>query len=156
MDFPSQPPRRLDPPAGMIEALGVEPRFVGGNDRDWLVELESEAEVRAATPDFAALREIPGPGALPAGFIVTASAAAGVGVDVVSRMFAPAYGVDEDPVTGSAHCCLGPFWAERLGRHTLRAAQLSARGGRLELEVRGDRILLRGQAVTVIRGRLLA
>jgi PhzF family phenazine biosynthesis protein len=156
MDFPSQPPRALDPPPGMLEALGVEARFVGGNTRDWLVELESEAAVRSVSPDFGALVQIPSPGDQGAGFIVTAPAAAGGEIDVVSRFFAPKYGIDEDPVTGSAHCCLGPFWAQRLGKATLRAAQLSERGGLIELEVRGDRVLLRGQAVTVIRGRLSA
>ncbi|HJL46774.1 MAG TPA: PhzF family phenazine biosynthesis protein, partial [Polyangiaceae bacterium LLY-WYZ-15_(1-7)] len=104
------------------------------------------AAVRALEPDLRRLRAVDA-----RGVIVTA---AGDAVDLVSRFFAPAVGVDEDPVTGSAHCALAPFWAERLGRKTLRARQLSRRGGRLELELVGERVKLRGAAVTTLRGEL--
>ncbi|MEM1415388.1 MAG: PhzF family phenazine biosynthesis protein, partial [Myxococcota bacterium] len=110
-----------------------------------------EAAVRAVAPDFRALSSI-GVRCV----MVTAEAARGSDLDFVSRYFAPGSGIDEDPVTGSAHCALGPFWQRELGRPVLRAAQLSTRGGRLEVEPAGDRVRLRGRAVTVLRGELLA
>jgi PhzF family phenazine biosynthesis protein len=117
---------------------------------DHLVELADAEAVRAVCPDFAALRAIP-----TRGIIVTAPGAAGCDdAHFVSRFFAPAVGINEDPVTGSAHCLLGPFWAARLGRTELRAVQLSARGGRLSLQVGPDTVRLSGGAVTVLRGRL--
>ena len=156
MDFPSQGPDELPAPAGMLEALGVDPAWVGGNVRDWLIEVADESAVRAVAPDFGALKGLPGPHELPAGFIVTARAAAGTDADVVSRFFAPAYDVDEDPVTGSAHCCLAPYWAAKLGRDDLVALQLSRRTGRVGMRVEGDRVKLLGHAVTVLRGTLSA
>jgi PhzF family phenazine biosynthesis protein len=149
LDFPAEPAVPTEAPAGLAEALGVSPRWVGRNRMDLLVELGTEAEVRAATPDMAALRKVP----TTRGIIVTAPAAAPP-FDFVSRFFAPAAGVDEDPVTGSAHCALGPFWSARLGRAVLFAHQVSPRGGTLEVESREDRVLLGGRAVTVVRGSL--
>ncbi|MGB3965629.1 MAG: PhzF family phenazine biosynthesis protein, partial [Planctomycetota bacterium] len=116
---------------------------------DYLVELANERAVRTLAPDLAALVKLP-----VRGVIVTAAAARPY--DFVSRFFGPAVGVPEDPVTGSAHCALGPYWAPRLGKTTLRGFQASARGGVVEVEVAGDRALLRGTAVTVLRGQLLA
>jgi len=137
--------------APLLAALGLaadRPVYRGRDD--YLVEVADAAAVRAVRPDFAALREIP-----TRGVIVTASeGAAAEDAEFVSRFFGPAVGIDEDPVTGSAHCLLGPFWAARLGRTTLRAVQLSARGGRLEVEVGPQTVRLTGAAVTVLRGQL--
>jgi PhzF family phenazine biosynthesis protein len=148
LDFPSEPASPADPPAGLIAALGVTPRFVGRNRFDILVEVDREATVRGLQPDMTALRRVPVRG------IIVTSAAEGGEFDFVSRFFAPGAGVDEDPVTGSAHCCLGPFWQERLGRSELRAYQASARGGVIRVRVAGSRVSLGGQAVTVMRGEL--
>jgi len=148
LDFPATPPREEPaPPAGMVEALGLEPRFVGATRFDLLVEASSEEEVRNLRPDFGRLKAL---GAR--GVIVTA--ASRPPYDFVSRFFAPGVGIDEDPVTGSAHCALGPFWSARLGRLDLVGWQASARGGEVGVRVQGDRVLLRGRAVTIARGDL--
>ena len=150
MDFPAEPAGTTPAPAELTEALGAEPRYVGRNRFDYLVEVDSQATVERLAPDFARLKKLE-----TRGIIVTARAD-GEGVDFVSRFFAPGTGVDEDPVTGSAHCCLGPFWQHRLGRDAFTARQVSDRGGLIKVVVRGDRVLLLGQAVTVLRGELLA
>jgi PhzF family phenazine biosynthesis protein len=150
LDFPSTPADPIPTPPELTEALGVRPLFVGRSPFDFLVELENEAAVRAVRPDFRKLGAIPGRGA------VVTSRAADPEYDFVSRYFAPGFGIDEDPVTGSTHCCLAPFWSERLGKTSFRARQLSARGGVLHVELRGERVRLGGQAVTVLRGELLA
>lgn len=150
LDFPSQPPATVDEPAGLADALGSTMLATYGNGVDVLVELAGEATVRDLAPDIAALRAVEC-----RGVVVTALADDGSDVDFVSRFFAPRVGVDEDPVTGSAHCALAPFWAQRLGRTSLVGAQVSPRGGRIAVEVRGDRVLLRGRAVTVLEGSLL-
>ena len=149
LDFPSRAAVPCRTPAGLAKALGAAPRHVARNSDDYLVELRDEAAVRGLEPDLAALAKLP-----VRGVIVTAAARRGF--DFVSRFFGPRVGGPEDPVTGSAHCALGPFWAARLGRTTLRGFQVSARGGAVEIELRGDRALLRGDAVTVVRGQLLA
>jgi PhzF family phenazine biosynthesis protein len=151
LDFPAEPPEACDPPAPLLEALDVAPAFVGRNRMDLLVEVADEATLRGLRPDFRRLAEL---GAR--GVMVTSrpGSPATADCDFVSRYFAPAFGIDEDPVTGSAHCCLGPFWGERLGRDTLVARQISPRGGLLEVTMRGDRVRLGGRAVTVLRGRL--
>ncbi len=149
MDFPAKPPQQAPAPPGLSEALGAAPRYVGRNQWDYLVELESEAALRGLAPNFRRLAALP-----VRGLIVTARATT-AGFDFVSRFFAPGAGVDEDPVTGSAHCCLGPFWRERLGKDELQAYQASARGGVVGVGVAGERVLLRGQAVTVLRGELV-
>jgi predicted PhzF superfamily epimerase YddE/YHI9 len=148
LDFPALPPVAAPPPPGLLEALGVEALFTARSRFDRLVELASEAEVRAVRPDFRALARID-----TRGVIVTAR---GGPFDFVSRFFCPAMGVDEDPVTGSAHCVLAPFWAARLGRRELTGFQASARGGEVRVRLRGDRVLLGGRAVTVSAGELLA
>jgi PhzF family phenazine biosynthesis protein len=150
LDFPSQPPAPAEAPEGLLEALAVEPLFVGRNRFDFLVEVESEQIVRGLSPDLrrlAVLRE--------RGVMVT-SRSRSPEYDFVSRFFAPGAGIDEDPVTGSAHCCLGPFWGARLGKGELTGYQASARGGVVRVRLAGERVLLCGQAVTVIRGELLA
>ncbi len=150
LDFPSAPVAEGAPSDGLLEALGVRAVFVGRARSDFLVEVETAAEVRAAAPDHRRL------GALPVrGVIVTAPADEGEEWDVVSRFFAPGSGIDEDPVTGSAHCAIGPHWVERLGRNPITARQASPRGGTIGVTVRGDRVELAGEAVTVMRSELL-
>ena len=148
LDFPAEPPDAAPPPPGLIEALGVEPCYVGRNRLDYLVEVDSEAVLRALSPDLPALRRIESRG------VMVTSRPAGGAFDFVSRYFAPATGIDEDPVTGSAHCCLGPYWGRRLGRESLTGYQASARGGVVRVRVAGDRVQLGGQAVTVFRTTL--
>ena len=150
LDFPATVPEPADAPDGLAEALGVNPVHVARSRFDYLVEVEDEATVHSLAPDFRSLAEID----VVRGIIVTARGSNGT--DFVSRFFAPAAGVDEDPATGSAHCCLAPYWANKLGRNPLDAFQASARGGTLRVEVRGDRVLLSGRAITVLRGELLA
>jgi predicted PhzF superfamily epimerase YddE/YHI9 len=148
MDFPGLPAQPAAVPAGLAEALGCVPVWVGRSAYDYLCELPDEAAVRSLQPDLAALARLP-----VRGIIVTAPGSAGF--DLVSRFFAPGVGVAEDPVTGSAHCTLAPYWAAKLGRTTLRAWQASARGGEVRLTLNGDRVELAGHAVTVWRGEVL-
>jgi PhzF family phenazine biosynthesis protein len=149
LDFPARPVEEAELPTGLAEAIGSEPRFVGRSRYDYLLELASEADVRGAVPDHALLRTLP-----VRGVIITAR---GEGTfDFVSRFFAPGSGVDEDPVTGSAHCTLGPYWGSRLGKTSFLAWQASARGGAVRVRLEGDRVRLGGRAVTVLQGRLLA
>jgi predicted PhzF superfamily epimerase YddE/YHI9 len=152
LDFPATPAEPADLPGWLLEGLGAGPvRWAGLGRLDYLVELEDEAAVRGLTPD---VRRLDALGSR--GVIVTAAASGGAGgYDFVSRYFAPGAGIDEDPVTGSAHCALGPFWAGRLGREELTGFQASARGGLVQVRPRGDRVLLGGRAVTVLRGQLL-
>lgn len=155
MDFPASPPKRIDPPESLAEALGSEPREVWA--AEYLVAvLAGEEEVRALAPDIAALKSISLAATGGRGDVaVTALANAGSPFDVVSRFFAPGAGVAEDPTTGSLHCILSPLFAGKLDRSTLRFHQAyPGRGGDLECELRGDRVLLRGAAVTVLEGRL--
>jgi PhzF family phenazine biosynthesis protein len=149
MDFPAAPPQTAEVPAGLAEALGVAPRYVASNALDdCLVEIEDEETVRRLRPDFTLLGRLPWRG------VITTARSASPEYDFVSRFFAPAAGIDEDPVTGSAHCCLGPFWAARLGKAEMVAYQASARGGVVRVRLAGDRVLLGGQAVTVMVGEL--
>ncbi len=148
LDFPARPPSEVEAPVGLLDALGVAPTWVGRDLDDYVVVLADEAAVRACTPDFQALRAVE-----TRGVIITAPAAQD-DVDFVSRFFAPRFGIDEDPVTGSAHCCLAPLWAGRLDKPQLTARQLSARGGELAVEVAGNRVKLRGTCVTILRGTL--
>ncbi|WP_292066279.1 PhzF family phenazine biosynthesis protein [Brevundimonas sp. UBA7664] len=154
MDFPADPPRRTAPPEGLIEALGVTPVEVWAG-RYLVAVLADAAAVRAVAPDIRALAPIQGEAGEVGQVIVCAPADASDDVDVVDRFFAPGCGVDEDPATGSAHCILGPLYADKLGRATVRFRQVyPGRGGDIETEIRGDRVLLRGRAVTVIESRL--
>jgi PhzF family phenazine biosynthesis protein len=148
LDFPAEPAAVAEAPAALVAALGVAPTWAGRNRLDWLVELESAAAVRALAPDLAQLATVPA-----RGVIVTAPSD-DPRADFVSRFFAPRAGIPEDPVTGSAHCALGPYWAARLGRSDLTGRQLSARGGVVRVRPAGDRAILAGQAVTVVRGEL--
>ena len=142
----------MSPPSrrpGWAKRSAAALKYVGRNKFDYIVELESEAALRRTKPNFSLLAEIP-----VRGVIVTARSANN-GFDFVSRFFAPGSGVNEDPVTGSAHCCLAPFWAKRLGKTEFLAYQASPRGGVVRVRLNGDRVLLGGQAVTVLRGALV-
>jgi PhzF family phenazine biosynthesis protein len=147
LDFPSTPASRVEPPHGLAAALGVEPLSIGCNRFDLLVEVASEDELLAIEPDFRALKKID-----VRGTIVTAISDGDY--DFVSRYFAPAFGIDEDPVTGSAHCTLGPFWGDRLNKTEMRGYQASKRGGEVGVRLVGDRVVLIGRAVTVFNAEL--
>lgn len=148
LDFPAVRAEPVADEAGLAAALGVPLPCLARNGMDYLAELADEAAVRSLKPDLAKLALLP-----VRGVIVTAASR---DYDFVSRFFAPAVGVPEDPVTGSAHCALGPYWAEKLGKTDLRAYQASARGGEVGVRVRGERVLLSGRAVTVVRGEVAA
>jgi PhzF family phenazine biosynthesis protein len=148
MDFPSVPPREAPAPPGLLEGLGAKALFVGRNRLDWIVQLESEEAVRRVNPDQTLLAKVP-----TRGIIITAKSST-AGYDFVSRAYFPLLGVPEDPVCGSAHCCLGPFWQERLGKDDLVAHQVSKRGGVVYVRCAGERVMLGGKAVTAVRGEL--
>lgn len=149
MDFPADPPHEVEPPEGLLPALGVKrAAFVGRDSFDYLVEVGSEFELRTIHPDLEALRAHGR-----RGVIVTAAGSGGY--HFMSRFFAPAEGIGEDPVCGSAHCCLAPYWGEKLGLTEMLGYQASARGGVVRVRTVGDRVVLGGQAVTVLRGELL-
>lgn len=149
LDFPSTPAQPAAAPPELERGLGVPFRFVGRTPFDFLVELESETTVRRLKPDLTLL------GGLPVRGVIVTAAAEASDHDFVSRFFAPAAGVPEDPVTGSAHCALAPYWAERLGRTELRGYQASERGGLVRVRLAGVRVQLGGHAVTMVRGELL-
>ena len=148
MDFPARPPEPKEAPRALIEGLGAEPEEVRASERDYLVRYAEEDDIRKLRPDYGRLRALDR-----LSVIVTAP---GTGCDFVSRFFAPSVGVPEDPVTGSAHCTLAPFWAERLaaGESWMDARQLSARGGRLACRALGDRVEIRGRAILYLEGRI--
>ena len=148
LDLPAEPEKAVSPMAELAAALGTTPVYLGRNRFDLLVELESEEAVRAVRPDFGRLQLIKA-----RGVIVTARADDSR-FDFVSRFFAPAVGVNEDPVCGSAHCCLGPFWGARLQKRELTGFQASPRGGIVGVRIEGDRVVLCGTAVTVVEGKL--
>ena len=150
LDFPATPDEPVEAPDGLAESLGVTPLYVGRSRFDYLVELDSEGAVRDLRPDLGLLKKVGGRG------VIVTSRSATPDWDFVSRFFAPASGIDEDPVTGSAHCCLAPFWSRRLNKTSFRARQISPRGGELKVDLEGDRVRLGGQAVTVLRAELLA
>ena len=149
LDFPLKPEQPVTAPRELIEALGVPALYVGKGQFDYLVEVESETMLRGMTPDFKRLVELQVRG------VIVTSRSAGPKYDFVSRFFAPGAGIDEDPVTGSAHCCLGDFWRKRLGKNEFVAYQASARGGVVRVRVADGRAYLGGNAVTVARGELL-
>ena len=149
MDFPAEEAAEADPPQGLAGALGALPLWVGRNRFDYLILLQDAATVAQLVPDMKALVALGG-----RGFMVTAPSEE-PGIDFVSRFFAPGLGVDEDPVTGSAHCCLGPYWAAKLGRDSLTGRQVSARGGLVRVRPQGKRVYLQGQAVTIMKGIMM-
>ena len=146
MDFPAQPTQVVECPEALIKGLGVTPVAVEKRV-DYLAVLETEAQVRALEPDLSELKKLDCRGIM--------ATAPGDTKDFVSRFFAPSVGIAEDPVTGSAHCQLAPYWAKRLSKNTLAARQISKRGGDVDCELKGDRVALVGSAVTVIKSELL-
>lgn len=148
LDFPAEPEEPTTAPPELIDALGVTPKYVGKNRFDFLLEVDSEATVRGIKPDFPLLRAIPCRGTIVTSFADSSE------YDFVYRFFAPSSGINEDPVTGSAHCCLGPFWHTRLNKSEFVAYQASARGGVVRVRLGEKRVYLGGQAVTVFRGDL--
>lgn len=150
LDFPTTPPEQEAPPIELLKFLGVgETRFTGRSRFDWFLELESPEVVRGLTPDFEGLATLQTRG------VIVSAANGSDDYDVVSRCFYPGLGVDEDPVTGSAHCCIGPYFARTLGRRELQCEQASRRGGRIGVRVEADRVYLTGKSVSVLRGHLL-
>jgi len=151
MDFPAEPAEPCESPVGLAEALGFQPVAVYKNRFDYLIELPTEGLVHSAAPNMTQLAAI-----TERGVIITARAE-DPGVDFVSRFFAPAVGIPEDPVTGSAHCALGPFWSARFGKSALSGLQVSRRTGLVGVEILNTgRVILRGRAITVLKGELLA
>jgi PhzF family phenazine biosynthesis protein len=146
LDFPSRPPIVIELPNGLEEALGGKTPVSVLRSRDYFVVYESEDDVKELSPDFHALSKLD-----TVGVIVTSP---GKDVDFVSRFFAPGAGINEDPVTGSAHCNLIPYWADKLGKNTLHAYQISSRKGELWCELKGDRVLMGGKAVTYLKGEI--
>lgn len=150
LDFPATPAREAEPPTGLTAALGVVPVWAGRTPTaDWLVVVEEEGTVRSLAPDFRRLATIPARG------LIVTSRSDDARYDFVSRFFAPRVGIDEDPVTGSAHCALAPYWSRRLERNELTGYQASERGGVVRVRDLGSRVELEGRAVTVLRGELL-
>jgi PhzF family phenazine biosynthesis protein len=149
LDFPARLAEPAELPGGAAQALGVAPLAVLRWKENYLVEVASEVELRALQPDFAALK------ALPLRLAVVTCRSETPEFDFLSRFFAPAMGIDEDPVNGATHCALGPDWGRKLGKTSLTACQASARGGVLRVRLEGERVALGGQAVTVLRGEIL-
>lgn len=149
LDFPADQVQEAMPPAGLLEALGITATYVGRNKFDYLVEVASEEILRGITPNFSQLNTID-----TRGIIVTSNTNES-DYDFVSRFFGPRVGVNEDPVTGSAHCALTPYWSKKLGRDTLVGFQASKRGGLLRVQIKDERIQIAGQAITVMKGILL-
>lgn len=149
LDFPVDAPEACDPPNGLEESLGVEPSWFGRGKNYEFAEVASEAELRGLDPDFGRLQRL-----IPVGVCVTARSESPQ-YDFVSRFFAPSAGIDEDPATGSAHCMLAPYWAERIGKTAMTAFQASPRGAFLRVRLEDDRVAIEGQAVTVLRGTLV-
>lgn len=150
LDFPSEPASSAEAPPALLEALGVTPLFVARSRMDYLVELESEDQVRNLKPNLPLLAQVGGRG------VIVTSRSSSPEFDFISRFFGPNAGIDEDPVTGSAHCTLAPFWQERFGRAEMTGYQASARGGVVRVVANGSRVRLSGQAVLVLRGELTA
>ncbi len=148
LDFPSTPPVQCETIHAVEDALDVQPSFVGRTKFDSFVVVDSEDLLKALQPDFRKLAEVAARG------IIVTSQASSKDFDFVSRFFAPAAGIDEDPVTGSAHCALAPYWSKVLDKTSMTAYQASSRGGVVRVRQQGDRVILGGQAVTVLRGEL--
>ncbi len=148
MDFPAEVEKEADAPGILLKSLDVEPAYVGRNRFDYLLEVTSEDIVRNIDPNFSLMQKVDTRG------VIVAAPSQSEKYDFVSRFFAPAVGVDEDPVTGSAHCCLGPYWSSKLGKEELVGYQASDRGGFVTVKSKGNRVWLGGQAVTVLQGHI--
>ena len=149
LDFPKEEAEVSPVPDNLAEALGAKPIYAGKNRFDYILELGSEKEVREIQPDFNLLKKVPMRG------VIVTSVSDSPDYDFVSRFFAPSAGIDEDPVTGSAHCCLGPYWEKRLKKSEFYAYQASDRGGELSVRIDGERVILGGHAVTVLECELV-
>jgi PhzF family phenazine biosynthesis protein len=149
LNFPATREEPAEAPSDLLQALGTTATYIGKNRFDYLVEVASEDAVRNITPNFSLLATVPARG------VIVTSRATSPGYDFVSRFFGPQVGVNEDPVTGSAHCCLAPYWSKKLGKDEMVGYQASARGGIVRVRISGDRVYLGGQAVTVLRGELV-
>lgn len=149
LDFPAEPEKQTEIPEDLFKALGAPAQYVGKNRFDFLLEYASADTIRTMSPDFTLLSKIPCRG------IIVTSRSDADRHDFICRFFAPAAGINEDPVTGSAYCCLGPYWADKLGRKELTGYQVSARGGVVKVLVGDDRVYIGGQAVTVMQGTIL-
>jgi PhzF family phenazine biosynthesis protein len=149
LDFPSLPATPAAAPAELLKSIDFRPVFIGSSQFDFLVEADSAQTVRKARVDYGALKQLK-----TRGLIITA-ASDDQNYDFISRFFAPGCGIDEDPVTGSAHSVLGPYWHKKIGKSSLRAYQASPRGGSMRVEIHGDRTHLIGQAITVLRGQIV-
>ena len=152
MDFPAKLAEQTDAPPNLLQALGIsaqDTQYIGKNVFDYLVEVPTEDIVRDIQPDFTLLSQVQARG------VIVTSRASTPGYDFVSRFFAPQVGVNEDPVTGSAHCCLTPYWSQKLGKSEMLAYQASPRGGIVRVRASGDRVQLGGQTITVLRGELI-
>lgn len=149
LDFPKEIEKRVEPPKKLIEALNIDPVYVGKNRLDYLIEVKSEKIVKQIEPDYKLLKQVDTRG------VIVTSRSGSNKYDFISRFFAPAIGIDEDPVTGSAHCCLGPYWQNKLNKKSFIAYQASKRGGTIKIKVGENRVFLNGKALTVLTGELL-
>ena len=149
LNFPARPPAPVEVP-GLAEALGVKPLAQYQDEDDYMVVVASEAELRSMKPDFAAVKELPVRG------VIVTTRSTTQGFDFISRFFAPAVGVNEDPVTGSAHCCLTPYWSGKLNKNELTAFQASKRGGVIHVRLEGERVVLAGQETTIFNAQWYA
>jgi PhzF family phenazine biosynthesis protein len=149
LDFPIKSESPSEPPVGLLDSLGASAKYIGKNQFDYLVELESEGILRGLTPDFRSLAKVEARG------VIVTCRSDDSRFDFVSRFFAPAVGVDEDPVTGSSHCCLADFWKKQLGKTNFLAYQASSRGGVVRVQVKNERVILSGKAVIITKGELV-
>ena len=149
LTFPTEVEEKVEAPKQLIDTLGVHPKYVGKNRFDYLVEVKSEEILRNINPDFTILKNIKTRG------VIVTSKSESEKYDFVSRFFAPKIGINEDPVTGSTHCCLGPYWQERLSKNNFLAYQVSNRGGSIRVRLENDKVYLGGKAVIILEGELL-
>jgi PhzF family phenazine biosynthesis protein len=150
LNFPAAPVEPAPIPQDLIEGLGITPQLVGKDGEDYLVEVENESMLMALQPDFERLKKVASRG------VIVTCRSSSRDYDFVSRFFAPRVGINEDPVTGSAHCALAPYWGKKLEKDSMRAYQASQRGGEVRVRVDGERVTISGQAVTVIQGTLFS
>ena len=148
LDFPATPVTQTPAPPDLLESFEFQPTYIGRSKFDYFLEV-AEQELRSAKPNLSQLAKVASRG------VIVTSRSTSSEFDFISRFFAPASGIDEDPVTGSAHCALAPYWSEKLGKNTMMAHQASKRGGEVRVELKGDRVLLSGQAVTVVSGSVV-
>ena len=148
LNFPSEPEEKTIPPQFLLDGLGIEATYIGKNRFDYLIEVNSEAAVRRIMPNWTLLKKIDTRG------IIVTSRSTSPDYDFISRAFFPSIGINEDPVTGSAHCCLGPYWQHKLSKNELIGYQASQRGGMVKVHVHGERVLLAGRAITVMKGEI--